>query len=403
MKRLFSLKFKRDIGNIISILLMSGALYLLKIVYKLMVEEIEEYSLIYMMSQLFESTLHSKKIIILLFLIICCISAAICIRSNLTIIRAGIKGEKSAKKHIKSLQQIGYRVVPNVLVPKEKGGFRELDFIVVGPKGIFVIESKNMSGSISGNADNKLLSRNKSSRRNGSYTSDIENPIYQVKGQVYTIVTYLRKHKINHYVDYIVAFTNKNVSLNISNCEGKVLKLTDGEDIVNYINKIETNKTLTYSEVIKTHNTILKLKYNILGMLNPLFLIGCVKEELKKLNNIKVIFKKILDCILAPIKFLNDVINTSRVIIYYFGYIMIIFGICIPISLMFLSTTEAFDIISSIGNIHIYIDKITNNLMLLCFPIIYELVNACILLIIAKIIVWALIYIINIPYKILKL
>jgi len=61
-------------------------------------------------------------------------------------------GEKHVRKGlIKSLDETKYNIINDVTLPLEDGGTTQIDHIVVSNFGVFVIETKNMSGWIFGN------------------------------------------------------------------------------------------------------------------------------------------------------------------------------------------------------------------------------------------------------------
>ncbi|MBQ3421619.1 MAG: NERD domain-containing protein, partial [Romboutsia sp.] len=133
------------------------------------------------------------------------------------ILKSGIKGEKKAYSYLKLLEKKGYRIIRNAIIPKQNVGFREIDFILVGPIGIFAIEVKNISGVLKGNINDTFLYRVKQSKGKKIYTNQINNPIHQLNGQIITLDKYIKKHNIDCFTNGIVVFTNKNIELDISN------------------------------------------------------------------------------------------------------------------------------------------------------------------------------------------
>ncbi|WP_206831850.1 NERD domain-containing protein [Alicyclobacillus fructus] len=62
----------------------------------------------------------------------------------------GYAGERIIRKRLSSLPRGEYRVLHNLLVPREDGKRTQIDHVVVSPYGIFVIETKNYQGIIVG-------------------------------------------------------------------------------------------------------------------------------------------------------------------------------------------------------------------------------------------------------------
>ncbi|MBR3281594.1 MAG: NERD domain-containing protein [Clostridia bacterium] len=67
----------------------------------------------------------------------------------------GALGEYDTYKSLKKHEDIGGRFLYNVYLPKEDGTTTEIDMLLITPKGIFVFESKNFSGIIFGEYDQK--------------------------------------------------------------------------------------------------------------------------------------------------------------------------------------------------------------------------------------------------------
>ena len=63
---------------------------------------------------------------------------------------AGISGEYSLYKRIQSFEKIGCKFLFNLYIPHKNGATSEIDIVMLHPKGLFVIESKNYSGWIFG-------------------------------------------------------------------------------------------------------------------------------------------------------------------------------------------------------------------------------------------------------------
>lgn len=112
-----------------------------------------------------------------------------------------------------------------VEVPDERSstGTREIDFLVCGPNGVFVVESKNLNGSISGSEDSDNWTIHKVGRRGGAYSNSIRNPVRQVKTQMAVLSKYLRSRNINSRLVGIVTFSSNN---DLSGVNGGSIRLT---------------------------------------------------------------------------------------------------------------------------------------------------------------------------------
>ena len=65
----------------------------------------------------------------------------------------GTYGEYSTYSQLRPYERLGGKFLFNVYLPKEDGTTSEIDMLFITDKGIFVIESKNLSGFISGEPD----------------------------------------------------------------------------------------------------------------------------------------------------------------------------------------------------------------------------------------------------------
>jgi Nuclease-related domain len=133
------------------------------------------------------------------------------------IYNGGWQGEKQVAQILNRTLSDDYFLL-NDLYLREGGG--DIDHIVLGPNGIFVLETKNWSGSISCNGDewHRPGIRNFSS-----------NPSRQVKRNAEKIQQILNNSSnlrgLSVGVEGIVVFTNKHASLHVNNPTATVLRL----------------------------------------------------------------------------------------------------------------------------------------------------------------------------------
>lgn len=108
--------------------------------------------------------------------------------------------------------------------------FKEFDFIVIGPTGIFVVENKNVIGNISGDMGNPFLTRVYESGK----VESLKNPCKQAYAQSKILIDVLQNNNIKAYVTTCVMFSNPEAQVKISNKNGyktyifsDTFKLTD--------------------------------------------------------------------------------------------------------------------------------------------------------------------------------
>ena len=74
-------------------------------------------------------------------------------RYNEILHNKGTYGEYTTYKQLRPYETAGGKFLFNLYLPKEDGTTSEIDMLFITTKGAFVIESKNLSGYISGNPD----------------------------------------------------------------------------------------------------------------------------------------------------------------------------------------------------------------------------------------------------------
>lgn len=85
---------------------------------------------------------------------------------------------------------------------------RELDYVVVGPNGIFAVEVKHYRGEISGAEFDRTWRQRKRSRAGHLYEQERRNPVAQIKGGVYALRRRLAAHGIRNWIEGMVVFTH---------------------------------------------------------------------------------------------------------------------------------------------------------------------------------------------------
>ena len=129
----------------------------------------------------------------------------------------GWEGEKQVIKLLGS--KLNDYILLNDLYLREGGG--DIDHVVLGPNGIFVLETKNWNGNISCNGD--LWQR--SGKQNFKWS-----PSRQVKRNASTIKNIIDSSQalrsLGIYVEGIVVFTNKHATLNLNNPTETIVKVS---------------------------------------------------------------------------------------------------------------------------------------------------------------------------------
>ena len=95
-----------------------------------------------------------------------------------------------------------YRILRNVYIPKRNGEFSEIDVLLLHETGVYVFESKNLSGNIYGNADKLHWLRY---RKNGE-KDFIPNPIKQNEGHINYLRDFLKQDRYKFRVFSLIVF-----------------------------------------------------------------------------------------------------------------------------------------------------------------------------------------------------
>ncbi|MEN8076965.1 nuclease-related domain-containing protein [Clostridioides difficile] len=176
--------------------------------------------------------------------------------SRVNALKSGLTGENKAKSIFEKLSNDYY--VLNDLSIEIEGKTSQIDNIVVGSNGVFVIETKNINGHIVGDSNSNNITQHKVGRKGGEYSRTMYNPIKQVGTQVYRVSELLKKSNINIWVQGVVFFTNYQCEVELQSNKIPVFSIReDGEnEILKYISSYENNNS-TIS--IKTKEEIVSI------------------------------------------------------------------------------------------------------------------------------------------------
>ena len=163
------------------------------------------------------------------------------------IYNGGLQGEKAVIKLLNKTLNDDYYLINDVYL-RDGGG--DIDHIVLGPNGVFVLETKNWSGKITCNGDEW--------QRPGKHS--MGSPSRQAKRNAAKI-----KHLIDSspalrpmgvWVEGLVVFTNNHAKLNINNPTVTILKL---QQLPNHITTYKINNhTITQRQLEQIGKEILK-------------------------------------------------------------------------------------------------------------------------------------------------
>jgi len=153
----------------------------------------------------------------------------------------GAVGEETIAAHLNALG-LPYRVIHDVVLPDMRGN---IDRIVLGPNGVFVIETKNHNGFVTCNGDS--WTQRKVGQLGTPYLGKIGCPSRQVKRYAITLRDFIRdKTNKDIYVNGIVVFTNREVKLRINNPTVSVLR---PDTLCQFVETYPSNRILSDDEL----------------------------------------------------------------------------------------------------------------------------------------------------------
>ncbi len=157
-------------------------------------------------------------------------------RKKVRILKAGVHGEAGVEKILRRLPGdfVGYRNVRAAF----DGQSSELDMVVVGPTGVFIVETKNMRGQISGSYDSAQWVQGKIGRGGTPYSSRFYSPVKQVGTHTYRLAHVLRNAGSRVRIHPVVYFSNMDAAVQVCGTgETPVFAASHGgaEDMLAYI------------------------------------------------------------------------------------------------------------------------------------------------------------------------
>ena len=166
------------------------------------------------------------------------------------IYRGGWQGEKEVSTLLSHTLSNDYYLL-NDLYLRDGGG--DIDHIVLGPNGVFVLETKNWNGSISCNGDEwqRMGKRNFS----GSPSRQVKRNAARIK-QIFDNSPDLKSLSI--WVEGIVVLTNNHATLHFNNPTVPILKLSQ---LPNYIAEFRSSRSLSDEQLETIGKEIIKQKH----------------------------------------------------------------------------------------------------------------------------------------------
>lgn len=170
------------------------------------------------------------------------------------IIKSGDRGEHKVQKILSSLDKpkSRYKVYHNIKLGPDLEHTNEYDTVVIGPNGIFHIETKNYGGERGGiididSNDNWIL------HKKSGYSKIITNPAGQVDSHEYRLQGFLMKvvGVKNLPTQGIIVLSCDNITLRFNKKPESEIPILNRHELVDYIKKYNKGKVVLYSRTIK--------------------------------------------------------------------------------------------------------------------------------------------------------
>ena len=139
---------------------------------------------------------------------------------------AGEQSENAATAVLARLPE-EYTVLRNTTVHFGDGK-SEIDNIIIGPAGVFIVETKGQKGTITADYDAKEWSRIKTDKYGIEHPDTFYSPVKQVGTHTYRLANFLRDNKIFTHVQAIVYFSHPEAEVHLHG-EGETPVFTYGE------------------------------------------------------------------------------------------------------------------------------------------------------------------------------
>lgn len=167
----------------------------------------------------------------------------------------GMLGERHVKNILSALNPAEYSLLNDLYIPKEHGQTTQVDHLLVSQKGIFVIETKNYKGWITGSEHSQYWTQTNYKRKDKLY-----NPIWQNSGHIKALQEYLGDISADIPIYSIIVF-GKEATLKFKEPFKKAY-VVKSKDLNQTIHSISGPDTLSNfkQEKIKQHLITLDLK-----------------------------------------------------------------------------------------------------------------------------------------------
>ncbi len=189
--------------------------------------------------------------------IVLCALAYFILGRRYNVLLSGVKGERSLERVAKKYKS-EYDIFINCPVQYRRSR-SEIDMIMLGKKGLIIIEVKNHSGTVCGSDTDDMWSQYKHYKDGRSTEAEMKNPIKQITRQRDILKGILHENNINVWIDSIVYFSNPLIRLKL-NLKSKSSIVCSGEkDLEKFISEYSSPRPISGSDLEKIRSILREL------------------------------------------------------------------------------------------------------------------------------------------------
>lgn len=171
------------------------------------------------------------------------------LKNDLNRYNSGLAGEINAVQNLAQLSD-DYTIINNPIITTN-GSNNELDNLIIGSNGIFIVETKNYTGLIHGNINDKNWIQEKVVK-NKPITKEFYSPVMQVKQHGRRINEFLRTLGYNITPETIAYFVNPDTTLSIDGIsDTKIFCKKELNEMINMIESFKSDINLSETDKIK--------------------------------------------------------------------------------------------------------------------------------------------------------
>ncbi len=197
-----------------------------------------------------KSTINVVVPIILLVLTLVALVMFLILRKKHKILQSGVRGEETTLKILQKLPK-DFTVLTNPVI-LNRGVTMELDFVAIGKNGVFIVESKNYRGIISGKTSKPNWKQIKHGKNDRVYEKQITNPVKQSYHQCKRMEELFKDFDITANVYPILYFVDNRTELKITDDANLNVPIFNSEEsLLHYIQSTKGRETVSEKELAK--------------------------------------------------------------------------------------------------------------------------------------------------------